>query len=192
MVRLAAWYSPPGRRRVRYTDAEEGAWEVRWADRTESFVARSDVRVCVPTREHPQGRGPSTGAAFLQSGSTCDRVAASSAAPSWPPVGGTAPPAPLAAAPEKGTPAPTRARSPSTCASAGLKIREKLSRWLDASRTVRACSVRRRGQEIARFHPPDGGKQLRAWPRSRAGMASRRRRRAAEPAKFSLKRRSAS
>ena len=30
---------------------KRGAWEVRWADGTESFVARSDVRVCVPTRE---------------------------------------------------------------------------------------------------------------------------------------------
>merc|ERR1712091_789468 len=28
-----------------------GAWEVKWSDRTASFLARDDVRVCVPTRD---------------------------------------------------------------------------------------------------------------------------------------------
>ena len=28
-----------------------GAWEVKWSDRTASFLARDDVRLCVPTRE---------------------------------------------------------------------------------------------------------------------------------------------
>ena len=34
-----------------YTPLPEGAWQVRWSDRTESFLARGDVRICVPTRE---------------------------------------------------------------------------------------------------------------------------------------------
>ena len=29
----------------------KGAWEVKWSDRNASFLARDDVRVCVPTRE---------------------------------------------------------------------------------------------------------------------------------------------
>ena len=29
----------------------KGAWEVKWSDRTASFLAQDDVRVCVPTRE---------------------------------------------------------------------------------------------------------------------------------------------
>ena len=33
------------------TPLGKGCWEVRWSDRTGSYLARDDVRLCVPTRE---------------------------------------------------------------------------------------------------------------------------------------------
>ena len=96
------------------------------------------------------------------------------------------------AAAKNGTPAPTRARSPSTCASAGLKILRNLP-LAGRFRTAHACSVKRRGQEIDISIRRTAESSCGAWPRSRAITVSRRRRRAAEEeAKFSRKRRSAS
>ena len=79
VVRLATWYSPAGRRRVRYTDAEERGLggslgrphgKLRRSKRREGL--RADARA-------PQSRGPSTGA-ITKAGSTRNRVAAAAAA----------------------------------------------------------------------------------------------------------------
>ena len=178
---------------------KRGAWEVRWADRTESFVARSDVRVCVPTRE---------------------RLKAEAQAP--------APPPPKRARRVTESPQPRRrpAARRRRRRSVGYGARRRRRRGprrpaeMNASADTRALaeylrvcgaqdpeklasgwtfsySTRMFGKTAGTgdryFILLTAASSCEAWPRSRAITVSRRRRRAAEEeAKFSRKRRSAS
>ena len=74
----------------------KGAWEVKWSDRTASFLARDDVRLCVPTR---------------------DRLRAEAQAPTPPPPRGrrvTASPQAPPPRPRSPTPPPAPAPEPAT------------------------------------------------------------------------------
>ena len=156
---------------------KKGAWQVRWTDRTESFVTGSDVRICVPTRERlrTEAQAPAPKRARRVTESPQPRLPGPAALSPEEYAGGAAPAPPVGGL--RATPPVPRPRSVG-----GTKQRTVSADTRTLAEYLRVCGAQdpetlaggwsftynkrsngdTAGTSDRYYHPPGGGKQLRS------------------------------
>jgi len=167
---------------------KQGAWQVRWTDRTESFVAGSDVRTCVPTRERLRAEAQAPAAKRARRVTESPRRVTESPQPrlpgppallpdeyargaaAAPPVGGlrATPPVPrvpryVGGVEQRTSSADTRALAEYLRVCGAQDLKQLAGAWsftYIARPSGGTASGRKVGDRY--FHPPNGGKKLRS------------------------------